>query len=76
LVSLKLKKDGLYNFYLHPWEFEPDQPRIREIRFDYKIRHYTGLQKTASKFEKLINSFKKQNCEFLTIKDYVDSTIE
>jgi polysaccharide deacetylase family protein (PEP-CTERM system associated) len=71
LVRLKLKQDGLYNFYLHPWEFEPDQPRIKKIRFDYRLRHYTGLRQTSEKFEKLIKYLKRKNCEFLTIKDYI-----
>jgi polysaccharide deacetylase family protein (PEP-CTERM system associated) len=71
LVNLKLNKDRLYNFYLHPWEFEPEQPRIKEIRLDYKIRHYYGLHKTAIKFEKLITYLKRKNCEIIPIKEYL-----
>jgi len=72
LAYIKLKSDNVYNFYLHPWEFEPEQPRIRNIRFDYKLRHYSGLEKTASKFEKFIQYLKKKNCKFITIQKYLE----
>ena len=74
LVKAKLKKDNLYHFYLHPWEFEPEQPRIRNIKLNYKLRHYTGLKKTEAKFEKLIQFLQEMNCQFLTISEYIDKT--
>ena len=36
LALAKGRRDGLYNFYTHPWEFEPDQPRINNISFGWK----------------------------------------
>ena len=39
--------------YVHPWEFDPDQPRLAG-RFRSRLRHYTNLNKTASRFGKLI----------------------
>jgi polysaccharide deacetylase family protein (PEP-CTERM system associated) len=71
LVKQKIKRDGFYNFYLHPWEFEPEQPRIKNIPLNYRIRHYTGLKKTGKKLEKLIVLLKSQGCEFVTLRDYV-----
>lgn len=29
--------------YFHPWEIDPDQPRIRD-KFRSRLRHYTGLR--------------------------------
>ena len=71
LVGKKIKSDSVYNFYLHPWEFEPGQPRMN-IRFDYKIRHYTGLSKTAHKFENFLNFLKEKDIVFSTITEFID----
>ncbi len=66
-----LKQNDYYSFYLHPWEFEPEQPRIKTIKFNYKIRHYTGLYKTNEKLDKLIRLLKTHHCQFSTISDYL-----
>ncbi len=72
LAKMKLEKDGVYNFYLHPWEFEPEQPRIKKIKLNYRLRHYTGLKRTEIKFEKLIKYLRKQNCQFYTISEFIN----
>jgi polysaccharide deacetylase family protein (PEP-CTERM system associated) len=51
-------------FYLHPWELDPGQPRIRNLSFSKKIRHYRNLDKTEQRFEKLLGDF-----EFTTIRE-------
>jgi len=71
MVKAKLKKVDLYTFYLHPWEIEPEQPRIKNIPLNYRIRHYTGLSRTKRKLEKLIIFLKQQGCQFLTMSDYI-----
>lgn len=50
-------------FYLHPWEIDPDQPRVK-LSLPRSIRHYYGLGKTYKKLERLFNDF-----EFTTIKE-------
>ena len=40
--------------YIHPWEFDPEQPRIS----DHKWYHYYRLSKTEQKFRKLLKDFK------------------
>ncbi len=72
-VKKKIQRDHFYSMYLHPWEFEPEQPRIKNIKLNYKIRHYTGLSKTADRLDKLISSLEKQKCEFLTISGYLQT---
>jgi polysaccharide deacetylase family protein (PEP-CTERM system associated) len=39
--------------YLHPWEFDPDQPRIQAGRVA-RMRHYLNLSKTAARFTRLL----------------------
>jgi len=53
-----LKDKGVYVFYIHPWEFDPNQPRVKNISLQYKFRHYTNLKKTESKFIRLLNDYK------------------
>jgi polysaccharide deacetylase family protein (PEP-CTERM system associated) len=76
LVRKKIARDGIYNFYLHPWEFEPEQPRMKNIKFNYQFRHYYGLKNTGTKFNKLVEFLKYQGCEFSTIKNYVDKIVK
>lgn len=42
--------------YLHPWEFDPDQPRIA-ASWRSRIRHYQNLRSTESKFRRLLEEF-------------------
>lgn len=53
-----LERDGLYCFYAHPWEVDPEQPRIRGLRPDYRFRHYVNLHRTASRWERLARKFR------------------
>jgi polysaccharide deacetylase family protein (PEP-CTERM system associated) len=50
-------------FYLHPWEVDPDLPRIG-LSFMKKFRHYYNLEKTEERLERLLDDF-----EFTTIKE-------
>ena len=44
-------------FYLHPWEFDPDQPKVKLPPIK-RFRHYNNLEKTFGRFERLLNDFK------------------
>ncbi|MBK7630772.1 MAG: DUF3473 domain-containing protein [Ignavibacteriales bacterium] len=65
-INKILKDKGIYIFYIHPWEFDPDQPRVKDISLQYKFRHYTNLNKTESKFTKLLKDY-----SFLPIRNLV-----
>jgi len=43
-------------FYLHPWEIDPDQPRIAASWFS-RFRHYNNLEKCESRLRRLMNDF-------------------
>jgi polysaccharide deacetylase family protein (PEP-CTERM system associated) len=45
------------NVYLHPWEFDPEQPRISGVSRGARFRHYVNLAKTESRLRKLLNAF-------------------
>ena len=42
--------------YLHPWEFDPDQPRI-ECSLQARFRHYVNLGRTAQRLVQLCSEF-------------------
>ena len=43
-------------FYVHPWEVDPDQPRI-SAPLKSRFRHYTNLKSTMGKIEQLLKEF-------------------
>ncbi len=45
-------------FYIHPWEIDPHQPRIRSTGMKTRFRHYVGLPRTAQKLRHLLDSHK------------------
>jgi polysaccharide deacetylase family protein (PEP-CTERM system associated) len=44
-------------FYLHPWEIDPDQPRMRASA-QSRFRHYYNLAGTESRFRRLLGEFR------------------
>jgi len=44
-------------FYLHPWEIDPDQPRLNHAGIFSKFRHYSNLHKTRYRFARLLQDF-------------------
>lgn len=44
-------------FYLHPWELDPDQPRMKRISVKSRFRHYLNLHETEERFCKLLDDF-------------------
>jgi len=44
-------------FYFHPWEIDPDQPRVSDAPIKSKLRHYTNLHRMAPKLRELVHEF-------------------
>jgi polysaccharide deacetylase family protein (PEP-CTERM system associated) len=66
LLPLALMKRGLKQaaaqgrpaiLYFHPWEFDPDMPRM-SLSPAGMLRTYTGLRSSAAKLEKIITGFR------------------
>ena len=45
------------NVYIHPWEFDPDQPRI-PASLKSRFRHYQNLKTTATKIRNMLTEFR------------------
>ena len=44
-------------FYLHPWEIDPEQPRLSAGRLG-RFRHYRNLHQTESRLRQLLTDFR------------------
>lgn len=45
-------------FYFHPWEIDPDQPRIAGIDAKTRFRHYVNIDRNESKLARLLDDFR------------------
>ncbi len=57
LRRINEREGKLFTFYLHPWELDPNQPRIDGLSLKCKFRHYFNLTKTEGRFLNLLKEF-------------------
>ncbi|PSW21215.1 DUF3473 domain-containing protein [Photobacterium sanctipauli] len=46
-----------YSFYFHPWEIDPNQPRVKGISRKSQFRHYLNLHKMEQRLVQLLKDF-------------------
>lgn len=56
LSRLRYKKQP-FVIYTHPWELDPEQPKIEGISSSTRFRHYRNLKKTPARLGKLLDHF-------------------
>lgn len=56
-------------FYFHPWEIDPQQPRVTGASLRSKVRHYTNLGVMAEKLEQLIRDFAWGRMDVLALRE-------
>ncbi|MFO1226680.1 XrtA system polysaccharide deacetylase [Roseateles sp.] len=44
-------------FYFHPWEIDPEQPRVQGIDAKTRFRHYVNLPRTEARIARLLRDF-------------------
>lgn len=44
-------------FYFHPWEIDPEQPRVPNASLKSRVRHYTNLSVMSDKLRQLVQDF-------------------
>lgn len=57
LASINSKEARPFIFYLHPWEVDPDQPRVPASTLS-RFRHYTNLDKCEQRLRRLLGEFR------------------
>jgi len=45
-------------FYFHPWELDPEQPRVPGIDAKTRFRHYVNLHRTEDRLRQLLRDFR------------------
>ena len=68
-VKQILKQNRCYTFYMHPWEIDPNQPRVKEAKSFFRFRHYVNLRRTKMKLKKFVESNAEHH--FLTCSEFV-----
>lgn len=57
LTQVNVRHFAPFMFYIHPWEVDPDQPRLKgSLRS--RFRHYQNLKSTERKLDRLLKSFR------------------
>jgi polysaccharide deacetylase family protein (PEP-CTERM system associated) len=57
LRKLNTRLQRPFIFYLHPWEVDPGQPRVRTT-WKSRLRHYTNLDRCEPRLKRLIEEFR------------------
>lgn len=53
---LKILESMPYSFYLHPWEIDPGQPRVK-VKPSFAFRHYNNLSRCEARLDSLLADF-------------------
>ncbi len=52
-------------FYFHPWEIDPNQPKVQGLPLRSKLRHYSGLGAMEGKLKRLLRDFRWDRMDHL-----------
>jgi polysaccharide deacetylase family protein (PEP-CTERM system associated) len=59
LIARVNKRDGQPAvFYFHPWEIDPDQPRVAGINARTRFRHYVNIHRMEGRLVRLLGDFR------------------
>lgn len=58
LRSINRSQRQPFMFYIHPWEVDPEQPRLKVGSTVSRLRHYVNLAHTERKLRDLLGSFR------------------
>ena len=66
-VRAILRSGMPYVFYIHPWEIDPDQPRVSGVKATYGFRQRVNLHRCEERFASLVGAF-----EWMPLCDLID----
>lgn len=58
LARINRTRQHPFLFYVHPWEVDPEQPRLRAGSRFSRFRHYVNLSKTECRIDLLLRRFR------------------
>lgn len=56
-------------FYFHPWELDPDQPRVPGIGLKTRFRHYVNIGRTEQRLARLLKDFRWGRMDDIFLKE-------
>jgi polysaccharide deacetylase family protein (PEP-CTERM system associated) len=74
IVQSVLKHQNAYVFYLHPWEADPAQPKVKEAPAFSRFRHYTNLSRTLPRLRFLVSRLR--DISFVSCNEYILKTVK
>ncbi|MCX7865244.1 MAG: DUF3473 domain-containing protein [Novosphingobium sp.] len=66
-VNLRDRRPAI--FYFHPWEIDPEQPRIRDAPLLSRLRHYTNLTAMGAKLRRIVAEFEWTRMDAIAAKE-------
>ena len=60
-------------FYFHPWELDPEQPRVLGINAKTRFRHYVNLGKTKQRLRRLLGDFAWGRADHVFLRHHDDA---
>jgi polysaccharide deacetylase family protein (PEP-CTERM system associated) len=67
LRQINERRGQPFTFYLHPWEVDPGQPRVK-VGLLSRFRHYNNLHKCEARLRRLLGEFR-----FSTMRDVLET---
>jgi polysaccharide deacetylase family protein (PEP-CTERM system associated) len=61
-------------FYVHPWEIDPQQPRIPGAPLKSRLRHYTSLTRVKDRLRRLLAEFRWGRVDRIFLADRPETT--
>jgi polysaccharide deacetylase family protein (PEP-CTERM system associated) len=55
-------------FYFHPWELDPEQPRVEGISRKVRFRHYVNLTRMVPRLRRLLTDFRWDRVDRVFLK--------
>ena len=56
-------------FYVHPWEIDPEQPRIAGVPLKSRLRHYINLARVEARLRRLLAEFRWDRVDKVFLSD-------
>jgi polysaccharide deacetylase family protein (PEP-CTERM system associated) len=56
-------------FYVHPWEIDPEQPRIAGVPLKSRLRHYINLARVRERLRRLLVEFRWDRVDRVFLAD-------
>ena len=63
-------------FYFHPWEIDPEQPRMAESSLKTRVRHYTNLAQMETRLRAILSEFAWDRLDRTHLPALADTVVE